>query len=138
MAKLDFSEVVQPSPKHLTSDQIKTLLDRSAYIKLWIKEVEKYAEENIRAGKKISGWGLVPTRPQRVWVEPIMMGLGYPELLKNELMSPAEAEKVLKKKWDKKTVSNFFEEHVVTVSSGEKLQTTNNYDVEGLDDLDID
>lgn len=139
MAQLDFTEVVQPDPKHLTSDQIKSILDRSAYLKLWIKEVERYAEENIRKGNKISGWGLIPTRAQRVWVEPIMVGMGYPELLKHEIMSPAEAEKLLKKKWDKKTVSNFFEEHVVAVSSGEKLQSINNdYDVEGLDNLDID
>lgn len=138
-AKLDFSSVVQPSPKSLTSDQVKAILDRSAYLELWIKEVKKYAEEQIRAGKKIAGWGLVPTKPQRKWVEPIMIGLGYPELVKQEIVSPAEAEKILKKKWDKKTVENFFEEHVVTVSSGEKLQTTNNdYEADGLDDLSFD
>lgn len=138
MAKLDFSEVVQPSPKSLTSDQIKTLLDRAAYIKLWIKEVEKYAEENIRAGKKISGWGLVPTRGQRVWKDAKLVADKYPELFRKELMTPAQAEAVLKKAIHKDRLIKFMNDNVVTVSSGEKLQTTNNYDVEGLDDLDID
>jgi hypothetical protein len=139
LARLDFDSAVQPDPKHLTSDQLKTILDRSAYLELWIKEVKKYAEERLAKGEKISGWNLVPTRSQRVWVEPIMVGLGYPELMKGDLVSVAEAEKILKKKWDKKTIANFLEEHVVAVSSGCKLnQTTNDFGDLGLDDLIAD
>lgn len=138
-AKLDFSSAVQPSPKSLTSDQVKAILDRSAYLELWIKEVKKYAEDQLRSGKKIAGWGLVPTRPQRKWYDSIAVKLGYPELVVKEVVTPAEAEKILKKKWDKKTIENFFEEHVVTVSSGEKLEQTNNdYEADGLDDLSFD
>ena len=115
--------------------------------KLWIKEVEKYAEENIRAGKKISGWGLVPTRAQRVWKDADQVlkwdhkfKTGINQFLKRDvLVSPAEAEKILKTKMKKDDLEKFMNDNVVAVSSGEKLQSINNdYDVEGLDDLDID
>lgn len=141
-AKLDFSSVVQPSPKSLTSDQVKAILDRSAYLELWIKEVKKYAEEQIRAGKKIAGWGLVPTKPQRVWRDEWtvkMITRNFPDLVKKELVTPAQAEKILKKKVTENFAKEFMNENVVTVSSGEKLQTTNNdYEADGLDDLSFD
>jgi hypothetical protein len=143
VAKLDFSDNVQPSPSDLSISQLQTILDRSAYLELWIKEVRKYAEDRIRSGKKIKGWGLVPTKPQRVWKD--QAALKKRKLLadllikKDELVTPAQAEKLLKKIYTKKELEKFLNDNVVAVSSGDKLsQLTNDYDDEGLDDLLID
>ena len=148
MAKLDFKSAVQPRPESLTSNQIKTLLDRSAYIKLWIKEVEKFAEEQVRAGKKIEGWGLVPTRSSRVWKDindgkfldyiKFMYDVEDINLYDNAIVTPPQAEKILKKVLIKEALERFMKDYVVTVSSGEKLsQTNNDYDFDELDDLEV-
>lgn len=148
MAKLDFGDTVQPSPKSLTSNQLKTILDRSAYIKLWIKEVEKHAEDMIKEGKKLEGWGLVPTRSQKTWRDltdkKFIDYISYMESVEevsfhvNEIVSPAQAEKILKKHVDKNVIERFMNDFVVSVSSGEKLsQINNDYDLDGLDDLEI-
>lgn len=136
MAKLDFSAPIQPAPKSLTSDQLKTILDRSAYLELWIKEVKTYAEQQIRSGMKIQGWGLEPKRPQRVWANPEKIKKKHPQLLVQELLTPTQAEKVLKGSLNKSELEKFFKDNVVTVSSGDKLSsTTNDYGDTGLDDL---
>lgn len=153
-AQLDFSAPVQPAPKFLTSDQLKTILDRSAYLELWIKEVKRYAEEQIRSGKKIQGWGLEPKKAQRVWknAELFKEGKtssikGYKRLkaydlkfLKTEAKSVAEVEKEMKSaKVPKDLIEQFLKDNSVSVSSGDKLSsTTNDYDDHGLDDLIID
>lgn len=140
-AKLDFSSAVQPAPKSLTSDQLKTILDRSAYLELWIKEVKKYAEDQIRSGMKIQGWGLVPKKAQRVWKNPATLAAAsfkYKiKTLKTEPLSPAEVEKEMKAaKVPKELIEQFFKDNVVAVSSGDKLSsTTNDYGDTGLDDL---
>jgi hypothetical protein len=140
LAQLDFSSPVQPSPEFLTSEQLKTILDRSAYLELWISEVKKYAEEKIKSGNKINGWTMKPTRPQRKWVNAEWTEVHFPELVKESIVTPAEAEKILKKeKWDKKKIEQFMNDNVVLVSSGEKLsQTNNDYDGERLDDFSVD
>lgn len=148
MAKLDFGDAIQPAPKSLTSSQLKTILDRSAYIKLWIKEVEKHAEDMIKSGKKIEGWGLVPTRAQKTWRDlndknfvsyiSFMESVEEISFRTNEIVSPAQAEKILKRHVDKDVVERFMNDFVVAVSSGEKLsQINNDYDLDGLDDLEI-
>lgn len=147
MAKLDFSATIQPQPKDLTPDQIKTLLDRSSYLKLWIKEVERYAEDQIRNGKKISGWDVVPTRANRVWKDvnekafktyiDFMENIEDISFHKNELVTPAQAEKILSKHVEKSVVEKFMQDYVVAVSSGEKLEQTNKTIFDELDDHEI-
>lgn len=143
-AKLDFESAVQPDPKALTSDRIKTILERASYLELWIKEVKKFAEDEIKAGRKIDGWTLVPTKAQRVWADvakTMKVIAKYKlqnQLVKTELMTPAQAEKVLKKI---KAIDfeQFMKDNVATVSGGVKLsQTTNDYDVKWPDDTDVD
>jgi hypothetical protein len=139
MAKLDFASEVQPDPKALTSNQLKTILDRSAYLELWIKEVKKYAEARLSKGEKISGWGLVPTRAQRVWKDAKKVAAKFPDLESPDIMSVAQAEKFLKTRMTKEVLARFINENVVAVSSGNKLnQTTNDFGDLGLDDLIAD
>jgi hypothetical protein len=120
--KLDFSAPVLPQGKELSKEQLKTILDKAEYLELWIDEVKRYAESVLKDGGKILGWELAPTRPQRVWQDPAFIKDNYPELTVTELMSPAQAEKVLKKKdFDTKT---FLKDNVAHVSSGVKLSKT--------------
>jgi hypothetical protein len=54
-------------------------------------------------------------------------------------VTPAQAEKLLKKIYTKKELEKFLNDNVVAVSSGDKLsQLNNDFDDEGLDDLLID
>lgn len=144
VAKLDFSDAIQPDPKHLTSDQLKAILDRAAYIKLWVKEVEQYAQAQLESGKKIAGWGLVPTKAQRVWRDEKTIKFierHFKELTVTSVVTPAQAEKILKAEGlFKPEIDDFMNDHVVTVSSGTKLSqlNTNDYDDQGLDDLIVD
>lgn len=137
---LDFADPVQPDPKHLTSDQLRMILKSSSYLKLWIKEVEQYAEQRLNAGVQIPGWTLEPKRPQRQWKNPDHVRLEFGDFVREELMSPAQAEEEMKRLgWDAERIEKILNDNVVAVSSGTKLsQTTNDFDDRGLDDLVID
>jgi hypothetical protein len=154
-AKLDFSSPVQPDPKHLTSDQLKTLLDQAAYLKLWVKEVETYAENRLKSGHRIEGWTLEPTRPTRKWKDHVSFAEGKTKSVKHyiemkkygvkflttDAKSVAELEKEMKKlKVPSDLVERFLKDNSHAVSSGVKLsnnKTNFNYDDSGLDDLTI-
>lgn len=144
-AKLVFSAPIQPDPKFLTSDQLKTILDRSAYLLLWVKDVRAYAEKILNEGGQIDGWGLKAKRASRVWVNPqaIMKTRIGVELLQLELPSPAQAEKILKESidFDKDTIDKFMKQNVVHVSSGTTLSQTdsqNNFDFKELEISEVD
>lgn len=141
-AGLVFEDQTQPDPKDLEIDQLETLLEKAVYLEMWIDEVKKFATDKLKKGEHISGWGLVPTRPQRVWKDELEIELSKVGtiLTKHSLMSPAEAEKVLKAQgWSKEKIEKFLKGNVSSVSSGVTLsQTTNDYDDLGLDDLIID
>lgn len=139
-AGLDFADPVQPDPKHLTSDQLRTILKSASYLKLWIKEVETYAEQRLRAGVVIPGFTLEPKRPQRQWKDETHVALEFGDFVTETLMSPAQAEAEMKRLgWDSERIEKFINDNVVAVSSGTKLsQTTNDFDDRGLDDLVID
>ncbi len=127
-AQLDFKAEVQPDPKNLSPAQLQAILDRSAYLYLWINEVKKYAKEQIEKGKKIKGWKLVPTKAQRKWADADKVKkMKISDLIvESQLVSPAQAEAVLKKIWDKKYLQSWMRDNVVAVSSGTKLESTNN------------
>lgn len=158
-AQLDFSSPVQPDPKHLTSDQLRTLLDQTAYLKLWIKEVETYAENRLKSGNRIEGWALEPTRPTRKWKDHVNFRQGKTKTVKHylavkayevdflvtEQKSVAEVEKEMKKrKVPSDLIDKFLLDNTHLVSGGVKLSRantsnpTNDYGDSGPDDLIID
>jgi hypothetical protein len=139
-AKLDFGGDILPNPKSLTSDQVRVLLDKANYLELWIKEVKAFAENELKAGKKISGWTLAPTKAQRVWANPNAKSLGVEWLWEKQLITPAQAEKKMKAlKCSKEEIEKFMKDNVAFVSGGVKLsQTTNDYDDQWPDDTDVD
>jgi len=103
--------------------------DVSDYLKMadqlegWIKEVRALAMQTLEAGLPVPGYKLVPKRALRQWVNEgkaldamCDLGLDVKELTETKLLSPAQAEKVLKK--HKLALPA---DHVVSVSSGNTL-----------------
>ena len=91
----------------------------------WIKEVRALAMQTLESGLPVPGYKLVPKRGIRQWVDEKAafaamcgMGLDDSELTETTILSPARAEKVLKK--HKLALPA---EHVVSVSSGNTLAT---------------
>ena len=89
----------------------------------WIKEVRALAMQTLEAGLPVPGYKLVPKRGVRQWVNEEnaleamrAMGPNAWELTETKLLSPAQAEKVLKK--HKLALPA---DHVVAVSSGNTL-----------------
>ena len=89
----------------------------------WIKEVRALAMQTLEAGLPVPGYKLVPKRAMRQWMDEgkaldamCDLGLDVKELTKTKLLSPAQAEKVLKK--HKLALPD---DHVVSVSSGNTL-----------------
>lgn len=153
-AQLVFGSAVQPDPKHLTSNQLKAFLDKAAYLKMWVKEVESYAEERLNEGHKINGWGLTPKRASRVWNNANNFKIGKTSSLKSyqkvksyglsflttEAKSVSEVEKEMKEAGvPKELIQEFISANSSSVSSGTKLaQTNNDYDVDLLLIEDVD
>jgi hypothetical protein len=103
--------------------------DVSEYLKMadqlegWIKEVRALAMQTLEAGLPVPGYKLVPKRGMRQWVDENKaleamraMGVNAMELTEMTILSPAKAEKVLKKY--KLALPG---DHVVSVSSGNTL-----------------
>jgi len=91
----------------------------------WIKEVRALAMQTLEAGLPVPGYKLVPKRGLRQWVDENKaldamrdMGLDAKELTEITILSPAKAEKVLKK-----YKLALPADHVVSVSSGNTLAT---------------
>ena len=89
----------------------------------WIKEVRALAMQTLEAGLPVPGYKLVPKRAMRQWMDEgkaldamCDLGLDVKELTETKLLSPAQAEKVLKK--HKLALPA---DHVVAVSSGNTL-----------------
>jgi len=89
----------------------------------WIKEVRALAMQTLEAGLPVPGYKLVPKRAMRQWMDEgkaldamCDLGLDVKELTETKVLSPAQAEKVLKK--HKLALPD---DHVVSVSSGNTL-----------------
>jgi len=83
----------------------------------WIDSINALVETKIRAGAVVPGWKLVAKQGRRAWVKPgdaekALVALGI-NPVKTDLISPAQAEKLLKK--------NLPEGLAVSVSSGDTV-----------------
>jgi len=85
---------------------VGSMLDKVALLKEWISGVESLAFDALNAGQPIPGYKLVAKRATRQWVNAAgtiaaLEGIGVPKsevMTVPELMSPAQVEKVLKKR----------------------------------------
>jgi len=111
--------------QNVDADQLSDHLQMADQLETWIKEVRALALQKLESGQPVPGYKLVPKRALRQWVEEgkaldamCDLGLDVKELTETKLLSPAQAEKVLKK--HKLALP---EGHVVAVSSGNTLAT---------------
>ena len=90
--------------QNLSSDEIGELLAKADTFETWIKDLRAVAFNMLENDKPVTGYKLVAKRPTRQWVDEdeaadrlLSFGLLEEKIIKTELISPAQAEKVLKK-----------------------------------------
>ena len=104
----------------LPVDQIAHYLDQLPMIEGFLKDLQQLAHGLLEEGKAIPGWKLVNKRATRQWIDEdkvvaFMTQMGI-EPFEEKLITPAAAEKVLKK-----IKQNLPDDLVVAVSSGSTL-----------------
>ena len=109
--------------KNLDAAQVGALLEKAELFESWIKDLRALAFDLLENDKPVPGYKLVAKRAVRQWVNEgetvdalTNLGLEPKEIFKAELISPAQAEKVLKK-----SKLALPPELVVAVSSGSTL-----------------
>jgi len=105
-AQANIVETVHVSPpvEMLTEEQISVLLTKFDMVEDYIKAVRDHALKRMESGAVIDGWQLAPKRALRSWtkeseVVPALLGLGLKieQVVKQEVITPAAAEKLLPK-----------------------------------------
>jgi hypothetical protein len=116
----ELDRVMQSQLKNVNPEQIGQYLDKIDLLKDWIKDLEGLAFQLLENGIAVPGYKLVAKRAIRKWAsqdKAILaltgMGAELSDLFKQELISPAQAEKLLKKPVPEELVS--------AVSSGSTL-----------------
>jgi hypothetical protein len=100
----DFDELDNIKPDTLTDKEIKVILDNAKLIKSWLDAVESHVFDKLNDGQDFDGYKLVEGRSTRAWLNEdtaaqvlLKSGLEPDTLYTKKLISPAQAEKVLKK-----------------------------------------
>jgi hypothetical protein len=105
-AQQQIVEVVSNAPPLtvLTETQISVLLTQFDMVEDYIKAVRDHALKRMESGAVIAGWQLTPKKALRSWTKEsdvvpalLSMGLNIDQIVKQELISPAQAEKLLTK-----------------------------------------
>lgn len=93
-----------PAPETLTDEQIVRVLNAAELIKEWAAKVKAYAQSRLEGGAQLPGFKLVAKRANRKWVgdlgeitSTLESYLGQDACWVRKLVSPAQAEKALKK-----------------------------------------
>ena len=97
-------------------------LKNADMLEQWITDLRALAHQVLESGKEVPGWKLVAKRATRQWVDEnkaakaLAQDMSHDEMYTKKLLSPAQAEKVLKKA--KKELPA---DQVVAISSGSTL-----------------
>ena len=88
----------------LDAGSIGAYLDQADLVEQWLADLRALAHSMIETGASVPGWKLVPKRANRQWVDEAAattalrgVGLAEDDLYVSKLVSPAQAEKALKK-----------------------------------------
>jgi hypothetical protein len=88
----------------LTEAQISVLLTKFDMVEGYIKAVRDHALKRMEKGAVIQGWQLTPKRALRSWTSEedaikqlLFLGLTPNQIMKTELITPAQADKLLPK-----------------------------------------
>jgi hypothetical protein len=116
---------LQAQIKALDAPLIGEMLTKADLLEQWIADLRALAFQMLQAGGTVPGYKLVPKRATRQWVDPEKaraaledLGLDQTELMETKLLSPAQAEKVLKK--HKLAMPG---DLIVAISTGDTLAT---------------
>lgn len=124
VAQNEFS-VSPPAPESLTPAQVAEVLEKADVIEAWIKAVRGHALREAEQGRPPPGYKLVQKRGTRKWTMDddtvaerlaLESGIDFAEFFERSVLSPAQAEKLLKARKVK-----IPEELVKSVSSGYTL-----------------
>jgi hypothetical protein len=105
-AQANMVEVVHSAPpvEVLTEEQISVLLTKFDMVEDYIKAVRDHALKRMEKGAVIAGWQLAPKRALRSWTSEedakkhlLFLGLSPEQITKTELITPAQADKLLPK-----------------------------------------
>ena len=105
-AQANMVEVVHSAPpvEMLTEEQISVLLTKFDMVEDYIKAVKDHALKRMEQGAVIQGWQLAPKRALRSWTSEedarkqlLFLGLTPEQITKTELITPAQADKLLPK-----------------------------------------
>ena len=105
-AQSNLAEVVATAPpvEMLSESQISVLLTKFDMVEGYIKAVRDHALKRMESGLVIDGWQLQPKRALRSWTDEwqayaglLALGLTEDQVMKNEIITPAQAEKLLTK-----------------------------------------
>jgi hypothetical protein len=105
-AQANIAEVVATAPpvEMLTESQISVLLTKFDMVEGYIKAVRDHALKRMESGAVIDGWQLQPKRALRSWTNEedaykglVALGLDPRQVTKTELITPAQADKLLPK-----------------------------------------
>ena len=95
---------LRTSLKALDADQIGVFLTQAALLEQWTADLRATAFTMLENNMPVPGWKLVPKRSTRQWVDQdralaamSALGVAKEELMETSILSPAKAEKVLKK-----------------------------------------
>lgn len=94
--------VTPPAVQNMTPEQIAWTLQKAPLLEEWLKAVHEQATSTLRSGGSIPGFKLVEKRGNRKWkneneAEVALRGCGIDPMAAPEILSPAQAEKLLAK-----------------------------------------
>lgn len=120
VAQTTFSELdppAPPAPETLSWGDLQKVLTVAPLIEAWLKACQSYARQALESGRETSdtvGFKLVQGRASRSWGDPgaatsfLEMMVGKEEAYTKKLISPAQAEKILKNTMDKQALKALF------------------------------
>jgi hypothetical protein len=98
----DFDDLTSINPDTLTDNELRVVMDNAKLIKSWLDAVEAHIFDKLNNGQVFDGYKLVEGRSTRTWQDEqqaaILLADKVPsdKLFTQKLISPAQAEKLLK------------------------------------------
>ena len=98
----DFDDLTSINPDTLTDNELRVIMDNAKLIKSWLDTIEEYIFDKLNNGQAFDGYKLVEGRSTRTWQDEqqaaILLADKVPsdKLFTQKLISPAQAEKLLK------------------------------------------
>jgi hypothetical protein len=141
MAKAEFEDVSLPG----STDELAKALDTAERAELWIARIREFAIDQLEHQVRIPGWGLVPTKATRKWLDTDTaiagrlnaLGAAQEEIWETRLRSPAQMEKTLHRTRKGRLIWDQTVGMIEARSSGVKLGRDNTTDA-GEDFTDVE